>query len=45
MSPGAVFGLATAMAIVSLLLSLLIPRHPEPGNETILTKYAPAPAE
>ncbi|WP_170344963.1 MFS transporter [Ruegeria atlantica] len=44
-SPGAVFGLATAMAIVSLLLSLLIPRHPEPGNETILTKYAPAPAE
>ncbi|NOC93209.1 MFS transporter [Ruegeria sp. HKCCD6604] len=44
-SPGAVFGLATAMAVVSLLLSLLIPRHPEPGNETILTKYAPAPAE
>ncbi|NOC46539.1 MULTISPECIES: MFS transporter [unclassified Ruegeria] len=44
-SPGAVFGLAAAMAIVSLLLSLLIPRHPEPGNETILTKYAPAPAE
>ncbi|AXT26855.1 MFS transporter [Ruegeria sp. AD91A] len=44
-SPGAVFGLATAMAIGSLLLSLLIPRHPEPGNETILTKYAPAPAE
>ncbi|NOD77131.1 MULTISPECIES: MFS transporter [unclassified Ruegeria] len=44
-SPGAVFGLAAAMAIVSLLLSLLIPRHPEPGNETTLTKYAPAPAE
>ncbi|NOD85458.1 MFS transporter [Ruegeria sp. HKCCD6119] len=44
-SPGAVFGLAAAMAIVSLLLSLLIPRHPEPGNETILIKYAPAPAE
>ena len=44
-SPGVVFGLAAAMAIVSLLLSLLIPRHPEPGNETILTKYAPAPAE
>ncbi len=44
-SPGAVFGLAAAMAIVSLLLSLLIPRHPEPGNETVLTKYAPAPAE
>ncbi len=44
-SPGAVFGLAAAMAIISLLLSLLIPRHPEPGNETILSKYAPAPAE
>ncbi|WP_170430054.1 MFS transporter [Ruegeria arenilitoris] len=44
-SPGAVFGLATAMALVSLALSLLIPRHPEPGNETILSKYAPAPAE
>ncbi len=44
-SPGAVFGLAAAMALVSLGLSLLIPRHPEPGNETILSKYAPAPAE
>ncbi len=44
-SPGAVFALAAAMAMVSLLLSLLIPRHPEPGNETILAKYAPAPAE
>ncbi|WP_299667406.1 MFS transporter [uncultured Ruegeria sp.] len=44
-SPGAVFGLATLMAMVSLGLSLLIPRHPEPGNETILSKYTPAPAE
>ncbi|WP_171100434.1 MULTISPECIES: MFS transporter [unclassified Ruegeria] len=44
-SPGAVFGLAAAMALISLALSLLIPRHPEPGNETVLTKYAPAPAE
>jgi hypothetical protein len=44
-SPGAVFALAAAMALVSLALSLLIPRHPEPGNETILSKYAPAPAE
>ncbi|MFY2822840.1 MFS transporter [Ruegeria sp. MALMAid1280] len=44
-SPGAVFGLAAVMALVSLALSLLIPRHPEPGNETILSKYAPAPAE
>ncbi len=44
-SPGAVFGLAAAMAIVSLLLSLLIPRHPEPGNETVFAKYTAAPAE
>ena len=44
-SPGAVFALAAFMALVSLGLSLLIPRHPEPGNETILSKYAPEPAE
>ncbi len=44
-SPGAVFALAAAMAMISLALSLLIPRHPEPGNETILSKYAAAPAE
>ncbi len=34
-SPAAVFALAAAMALVSFGLSLLIPRHPEPGNETI----------
>ena len=34
-SPGAVFGLAAAMAAVSLGLALMIPRHPEPGYETI----------
>ncbi|WP_170473720.1 MFS transporter [Ruegeria arenilitoris] len=44
-SPGAVFAMAAMMALVSLGLSLLIPRHPEPGNETVLSKYAPAPAE
>lgn len=45
-SPGLVFALAAGMALVSLALSLLIPRHPEPGNETIFSKYAsPAPAE
>ena len=35
-SPEAVFVLAAGMALLSLLLSLLIPRHPEPGNETVL---------
>ncbi|WP_170435334.1 MFS transporter [Ruegeria arenilitoris] len=44
-SPGVVFGLAAGMALISLALSLLIPRHPEPGNETVFSKYAPAPAE
>ncbi len=44
-SPGSVFGLAAAMAAVSLGLSLLIPRHPEPGNETIFSTILPAAAE
>ena len=39
-SPGAVFGLAAAMAVVSLLLALMIPRNPAPGNETIFSKLA-----
>ncbi|QPM88920.1 hypothetical protein PSAL_001230 [Pseudooceanicola algae] len=36
-SPGGVFFLATGMAAVSLLLALLVPRHPEPGHETVLS--------
>ena len=44
-SPGAVFGLAAGMAMTSLCLATLIPRHPEPGNETVLTRFAPTPAE
>ena len=45
-SPGSVFLLAAMMAGVSLILALMIPRHPEPGNETIFSRYtAPAPAE
>ncbi|PTQ75804.1 MFS transporter [Celeribacter persicus] len=32
-SPGAVFGLAAALAMGSVGLSALIPRHPEKGNE------------
>ncbi|RUS63171.1 MFS transporter [Pseudorhodobacter sp. E13] len=34
-SPEAVFVLAAGMAFLSLLLSLLIPRHPDIGNETV----------
>ncbi|MGR3822728.1 MAG: MFS transporter [Salipiger marinus] len=44
-SPGAVFGLAAAMAGVSFLLALMIPRHPVPGNETIFSARLAAPAE
>lgn len=44
-SPGSVFGLAAGMAALSLLLALLIPRHPEPGNETLLSRFVPTPAE
>ncbi|MGB0499067.1 MAG: MFS transporter, partial [Rubricella sp.] len=45
-SPGAVFWLAAGMACVSLCLALLIPRHPEKGNETIFARpNQPLPAE
>ena len=44
-SPGGVFGLAAAMAGVSLALALMIPRHPEPGHETVFSRRMPEPAE
>lgn len=44
-SPGAVFFAAAAMACGSLALACLIPRHPEPGRETILSRGLPQPAE
>ncbi len=44
-SPGSVFGLAAAMATVSLTLALMIPRHPEKGNETVFARFTPAAAE
>lgn len=44
-NPGAVFTLAAGMAVVSLLLALLIPRHPEAGNETMFKARLAAPAE
>lgn len=44
-SPGGVFALAATMAGVSLVLALLIPRHPEPGRETVFSRPVPAPAE
>jgi len=33
------------MAAVSLMLSLLIPRHPAPGHETIFQTAVPQAAE
>ncbi|MCT4611173.1 MAG: MFS transporter [Pelagimonas sp.] len=45
-APGAVFLLAAGMALTSLTLALLIPRHPEPGNETRFSQFQrPQPAE
>jgi predicted MFS family arabinose efflux permease len=35
-APGAVYGLAAALALASLALAMLVPRHPAPGNETTL---------
>ncbi len=37
-SPTMVFVLAAGMAVTSLVLALMIPRHPEPGNETIFSR-------
>ena len=42
-SPSAVFTLAACMALISLGLSLLIPRHPVPGNETIFSRARAVP--
>jgi hypothetical protein len=44
-SPSSVFVLAAGMAATSLCLAMLIPRHPEPGNETILSPMLATPAE
>lgn len=44
-TPGGVFVLASGMAATSLGLASLIPRHPTPGNETILSRLVPTPAE
>jgi len=36
--PGAVFIVATGFAVTSLILAFMMPRHPEPGNETIFSR-------
>ncbi len=44
-SPAAVFLTGTGFAVCSLILSQLIPPRPEAGNETLLARPAPVPAE
>jgi len=44
-SPGSVFLLAAAMAAISFILAMMIPHHPEKGNETIFARGLAAPAE
>ena len=35
-APQAVYALAAALALVSLMLAVIVPRHPAPGRETVL---------
>ena len=44
-APELVFVMAAGMAMTSLALALMIPRHPEPGNETVFARALPTPAE
>jgi hypothetical protein len=45
-APGGVYALAAALALASLTLAFLVPRHPGPGNETMLRPRAlPHPGE
>lgn len=43
--PAIIFWLGTVIASVSLICSFLVPRHPAPGNETVLVQGKPLPAE
>ena len=38
-----IFWLGAGIATISLMLSFLVPRHPAPGNETVLATAAPRP--
>ena len=45
-NPSIVFGIGALIATASLSLAFLVPRHPEPGHETVLPGAAqPQPAE
>ena len=45
LSPAAVFGVAATMSMLSLMMALLVPRHPDAGHETIFAKRLPVAAE
>jgi predicted MFS family arabinose efflux permease len=42
-SPTYVFLSGTAMAVISLVLALMVPRHPEQGNESLIFRIMPKP--
>jgi predicted MFS family arabinose efflux permease len=44
-NPSIIFWLGACVATISLGLSFLVPRHPAPGNETVLAVPRPLPAE
>ena len=44
-NPQGVFWFAAALSLVSFCLSLMIPRHPEKGNETVFATSRVQPAE
>jgi predicted MFS family arabinose efflux permease len=44
-NPSIIFWLGCGIASISLTCSFLVPRHPAPGNETVLAAPQPAPAE
>ncbi len=44
-NPSAVFLIGAGIAAGSLALSFLVPRHPEPGRETVFEGLKPVPAE
>ena len=44
-NPSIIFWLGACVATVSLSLSFLVPRHPAPGNETVLVVRSRSPAE
>ena len=43
--PAIVFYIGSGVAIVSLGLAFLVPRHPAPGAETVMSPALPAAAQ